>query len=73
MAKKLSKNTLINGTPGESRTHDTRFRKPLLYPLSYRGLKLNFRLIIPLCPFLALNWRYFSWKHPQGERHPAGL
>ncbi len=25
------------GTPGATRTHDTRFRKPLLYPLSYRG------------------------------------
>ncbi len=27
-----------SGTPGATRTHDTRFRKPLLYPLSYRGL-----------------------------------
>ena len=26
-----------NGTPGATRTRDTRFRKPLLYPLSYRG------------------------------------
>ena len=26
-----------SGAPGASRTHDTRFRKPLLYPLSYRG------------------------------------
>ena len=26
------------GTPGATRTHDTRFRKPLLYPLSYRGI-----------------------------------
>jgi hypothetical protein len=25
------------GTPGATRTPDTRFRKPLLYPLSYRG------------------------------------
>ena len=23
--------------PGGTRTHDTRFRKPVLYPLSYRG------------------------------------
>ena len=30
-----------NGTPGATRTHDTRFRKPLLYPLSYRGTKRN--------------------------------
>ena len=29
--------TDISNTPGASRTHDTRFRKPLLYPLSYRG------------------------------------
>jgi hypothetical protein len=27
-----------SGTPGGTRTHDTRFRKPLLYPLSYRGI-----------------------------------
>lgn len=27
-----------SGTPGRTRTCDTRFRKPLLYPLSYRGL-----------------------------------
>ena len=25
------------GAPGGTRTHDTRFRKPVLYPLSYRG------------------------------------
>jgi hypothetical protein len=29
--------TALSNTPGASRTHDTRFRKPLLYPLSYRG------------------------------------
>ena len=28
----------ISGTPGLTRTADTRFRKPLLYPLSYRGI-----------------------------------
>ena len=27
----------LDGTPGVNRTRDTRFRKPLLYPLSYRG------------------------------------
>ena len=27
----------MGGAPGGSRTPDTRFRKPLLYPLSYRG------------------------------------
>ncbi len=32
------------GAPGASRTPDTRFRKPLLYPLSYRG-KLNIGLL----------------------------
>ena len=26
------------GAPGATRTHDTRFRKPLLYPLSYGGI-----------------------------------
>ena len=28
---------ISSGTPGRTRTADTRFRKPLLYPLSYRG------------------------------------
>ena len=27
------------GAPGRNRTYDTRFRKPLLYPLSYEGLR----------------------------------
>src|SRR3989304_492693 len=30
---------LKSGAPGGTRTRDTRFRKPLLYPLSYRGTK----------------------------------
>ena len=29
------------GAPDRTRTCGTRFRKPLLYPLSYRGLKQN--------------------------------
>ena len=29
-----------SGTPGATRTPDTRFRKPVLYPLSYRGTNL---------------------------------
>ncbi len=29
---------ILHGTPGLTRTADTRFRKPLLYPLSYRGI-----------------------------------
>ena len=29
-----------NGTPGRTRTAGPRFRKPLLYPLSYRGTLL---------------------------------
>jgi hypothetical protein len=27
--------------PGRTRTSDTRFRKPLLYPLSYEGRKVR--------------------------------
>ena len=33
--------------PGRIRTCGARFRKPLLYPLSYRGPKFN-RLVAPL-------------------------
>ena len=29
----------VYGAPGRTRTGDLRFRKPLLYPLSYRGAK----------------------------------
>ena len=29
------------GAPGMNRTCDLRFRKPLLYPLSYGGLKIS--------------------------------
>ena len=32
----------MGGAPGGSRTPDTRFRKPLLYPLSYRGTITSF-------------------------------
>ena len=32
------------GAPGGNRTRDPRFRKPLLYPLSYRGLMAEFKL-----------------------------
>src|SRR2546427_10550583 len=28
---------ITSGAPGRNRTCDTRFRKPLLYPLSYEG------------------------------------
>ena len=43
-------------TPGRNRTCDTRFRKPLLYPLSHRGLTVldralwRFPLRWGLCP-----------------------
>jgi hypothetical protein len=33
----LSHERFTYGAPGENRTHDLRFRKPSLYPLSYRG------------------------------------
>ena len=33
-----------SGAPGRIRTYDTRFRKPMLYPLSYEGLRCTFTL-----------------------------
>ena len=33
---------VLCGAPGLDRTADTRFRKPVLYPLSYEG-------IVPIC------------------------
>ena len=36
----LSQSESYSGVPGGSRTHDTRFRKPLLYPLSYGDLRV---------------------------------
>ena len=29
----------LNGAPGRNRTRDLRFTKPLLYQLSYRGIR----------------------------------
>ncbi len=40
------------GTPGRTRTADTRFRKPLLYPLSYRGPYLECALWRARCKHL---------------------
>src|SRR5437867_3473904 len=36
-AEPSHRNTTKIGAPGRNRTCDTRFRKPLLYPLSYEG------------------------------------
>jgi hypothetical protein len=36
-----------NGAPGWNRTSDTRFRKPVLYPLSYEGIAPICRDFIP--------------------------
>jgi hypothetical protein len=35
---------IFSGTPGGNRTPDTRFRKPLLYPLSYGRRKMAERV-----------------------------
>ena len=35
------KNGLIASAPGKDRTCDTRIRNPVLYPLSYGGMRLN--------------------------------
>ena len=32
---------VVSGAPGEGRTPDRRLRRPLLYPLSYRGVRLK--------------------------------
>ena len=36
-----------SGTPGATRTHDTRFRKPLLYPPELQGHEAKFRNYYP--------------------------
>src|ERR1043166_11407 len=33
----ITRNTTHKSAPGRNRTSDTRFRKPVLYPLSYEG------------------------------------
>ena len=38
LKKHLHKQVLFYGAPKMIRTSDTRFRKPLLYPLSYKGV-----------------------------------
>ena len=51
----LATRTAEGGTPGLIRTADTRFRKPVLYPLSYRGNNISFSLSLPDPDF-----QYFS-------------
>jgi hypothetical protein len=34
---RITRNMTSHSAPGRNRTSDTRFRKPLLYPLSYEG------------------------------------
>ena len=47
---------LMRTTPGETRTHDLRFRKPLLYPAELRGQK-------PFCENTYINFHalVISW------------
>ncbi len=37
----ITRSTTSLGAPGRNRTCDTRFRKPVLYPLSYEGRGLG--------------------------------
>ncbi len=37
----------FGSAPGRIRTSDSRFRKPLLYPLSYRRIKLGYARFLP--------------------------
>jgi hypothetical protein len=48
---RITRNTTNVGAPGRNRTSDTRFRKPLLYPLSYEGESLT-----PLYRPLVAGW-----------------
>src|SRR5690606_37183756 len=51
-----TRNTLPKAiTPGRDRTCDHWFRKPVLYPLSYRGFLMFSKLVTPCVPlFVAL-------------------
>lgn len=49
-----SSNWNMTCTPGRSRTYGTRFRKPLLYPLSYRGVSSRLTLSNLLLEFNGL-------------------
>ena len=51
---------ILDGTPGATRTHDTRFRKPLLYPLSYRGMKTKFLFISVFISGLSINFIFLA-------------
>src|SRR5664279_1544208 len=56
--------------PGRIRTCGTRFRKPLLYPLSYGGARRSVRLVRAECAWWASSFAgrvvWFSW--PPGRR-----
>jgi hypothetical protein len=52
-------------TPGAIRTRDPWFRRPMLYPLSYRGWFPNRILVVPL---FSVN----NFTHPPGGSQPLG-
>ena len=43
MTGRLPDSYLRNGAPGMIRTSDRRIRRPLLYPLSYEGVRASYR------------------------------
>ena len=59
----LSHERFTYGAPGENRTHDLRFRKPSLYPLSYRGTQEILRL---LGRVVYRVWRWIRWGRSAG-------
>ena len=64
------------GAPGRNRTCDKRFRKPLLYPLSYEGLKAAPSLILRHPGIACANAVASSllqapaWRPPVGDQRP---
>ena len=61
------------GAPGTTRTCDLRFRKPLLYPLSYGGggWQLGLQLAIGYERYRSSGITYQSTPQPAGEHKAA--
>src|SRR4030066_584857 len=64
LASDLSIDSPHSGAPGGIRTHNLRFRRPLLCPLSYGGMALTSRM----CPDIRISLNYSPHMGPASSQ-----
>ena len=69
MLKQNAQDSYLTGAPETIRTSDQRFRKPLLYPLSYGSQHYATYCIIT--PLLVSNKRRLSGRRSRNRRHAS--